>query len=107
MIVIIASMANLFFYYFDCPSMTGTPSPFLGEILYYTYNNLPSISVITTIKVLTINLAYKYTIVTLYSHIILVYIVRAPGAQSEGVVKNRGSMKGWEVCGGICEPISF
>jgi hypothetical protein len=87
-------MANLFFYYFDRPSIIGTPSPFPGEILYYTYNNLSSISAITTIKVLTINPAYKYTIVTLYSHTILVYIIRAPGAQSKGVVKNRSSMEG-------------
>ena len=107
MMVIIASMANLFFYYFDCASAIDTPSPLLGKILYRTYNNLLTISVIAVSKELTINPAYKYAIVPFHSHTILIYIVGALGAQSEGIVKNWGSMEGWEVCGGICKPISF
>jgi hypothetical protein len=81
MMAIIASMANLFFYYFDCPLMTGTPSLFPGEILYYMYNNLPTISAIAIVKVLTLNPAYEYAIVPFHSHTILVYIVGAPSAQ--------------------------
>ena len=80
MMAIIASMANLFFYHFDCPPITGTPSSFLGEILYYIYNNLPTISAIAIIKVLTLNPAYEYAIVPFYSYTILIYIVGAPGA---------------------------
>ena len=79
--VIIASMANLFFYHFDYPPTTGTPSLFPGEILYYIYNNLPTINVITIIKVLTLNPAYKYAIVPFHSHTILVYIIGALSAQ--------------------------
>jgi hypothetical protein len=93
---ITTSIANLFFDLFDhfsCASNTGTPSPFPGETLCRTYNNLPSISAITAVKVLTINPAYKYTIVTLYSHTILIYIVGAPSAQSEGIVLNRSAME--------------
>ena len=74
-------MANLFFYHFDYPPMIGTPSSFLGEILYYMYNNLPTISAIAIVKVLTLNLAYEYAIVLFYSYIILVYIIGAPSAQ--------------------------
>jgi hypothetical protein len=78
MMAIIAFIANLFFHHFDRPSTTGTPSPFLGEILYYTYNNLLTISVIAVSKELTINLVYKYAIVPFHSHTILIYIVGAP-----------------------------
>jgi hypothetical protein len=100
-------MANLFFYHFDRASATGTPSPLPGKILYRTYNNLPTISAITIVKILTINPAYKYTIVSFHSYTILLYIVGAPSAQDEGIVKDGGSMEGGEVCGSICEPISF
>jgi hypothetical protein len=107
MMVIIASMANLFFHYFDYASATGTPSPLPGKILYCIYNNLPTISVITIVQVLTINPAYKYAIVPFYSYTILIYIVGAPSAQGEGIVKDGGSMEGGEVYGGIYKPISF
>jgi hypothetical protein len=80
MIVIIASIANLFFYHFDRAFTTDTPSPLLSKILYHMYNNLLIISVITIVKILTINLAYKYTIVSFYSYTILLYIVGAPSA---------------------------
>jgi hypothetical protein len=104
---IIASMANLFFNYFDYPLIISTPSSFLSEILYYIYNNPPTISVIATIKVLIINPAYKYAIVPLYSYTILVYIVGAPSAEGKGIIKDRGSMEGGEVYRGIYKPISF
>jgi hypothetical protein len=68
--VIIASMANLFFYHFDYASATGTPSPLLGKILYHTYNNLSTIGAI----------AYKYAIIPFYSYTILIYIIGAPSA---------------------------
>ena len=107
MMVIIASMANLFFHYFDCASATSTPSPLPGKILYRTYNNLPTISAIAVSKELTINPAYKYAIVPFHSHTILIYIVGAPGAQGEGIVKDGGPVEGGEVVRSVCEPISF
>ena len=70
-------MANLFFYYFDYASATGTSSPLLSKILYYIYNNLSTFSAIIVIKVLTINPAYKYIIIPFYSYTILLYIIRA------------------------------
>jgi hypothetical protein len=78
--VIIASMANLFFYHFDYASATGTPSPLLGKILYHTYNNLSTIGAIAISKELTINPAYKYAIIPFYSYTILIYIIGAPSA---------------------------
>jgi hypothetical protein len=94
---IIASMASLFFYYFDSPSIT-LPSPLSPDkILYYTYNNLSTFGAITTIKVLTINPAYKYIIISFYSYTILLYIIKASIIQSEGIVKNKGLVKEEEV----------
>jgi hypothetical protein len=94
---IIAFIASLFFYYFDSPSII-LPSPLsLDKILYYIYNNLFTFGAITIIKVLTINPAYKYIIISFYSYIILLYIIRAPIIQSEGIVKNKGLIKEEEV----------
>jgi hypothetical protein len=100
-------MANLFFHHFDSPSTTLPSPPSPGKILYCTYNNLPTVGAITIIKVLTINPAYKYAIIPFHSYTILLYIVGAPGAQGEGIVKDGGPVEGGEVCWGIYKPISF